>query len=89
MNKGELINEVAKVACSKKEAELVVKSVLDTIGKELKKKKEVALIGFGTFRAAKRKARIGKNPQTGEKLKIPAKWVPVFKAGKALKELVR
>jgi nucleoid DNA-binding protein len=89
MNKGQLIDEIAKVTCSKKEAGLAVNAILDAIGKSLKKKQEVALTGFGTFKVSKRKARMGKNPQTGESLKIPARNVPVFKAGKGLKGLVK
>ncbi|RKY36113.1 MAG: hypothetical protein DRP78_04460 [Candidatus Omnitrophota bacterium] len=88
MNKAELIAEVAKITTTKKQAAEAVEAVLDAIKKTLKKKKEVALIGFGTFKVVKRKARMGQNPQTGEKIKIAAKKVPVFKPGKALKELV-
>jgi len=89
MNKTELINEIAKVTCSKKEAALAVNAVLGTISKALKKKEEVAMVGFGTFKVVKRKARVGKNPNTGEKIKIPAKKVPVFRPGKTLKKLVK
>jgi len=88
LNKAELIAEVAKITTTKKQAAEAVEAVLDAIKKTLKKKKEVALIGFGTFKVVKRKARMGQNPQTGEKIKIAAKKVPVFKPGKALKELV-
>ena len=88
MNKAELIAEVAKITTTKKQAADAVEAVLDAIKKTLKKKKEVALIGFGTFKVVKRKARMGQNPQTGEKIKIAAKKVPVFKPGKTLKELV-
>ncbi|MCK4918012.1 MAG: HU family DNA-binding protein [Candidatus Omnitrophica bacterium] len=88
MNKAELIEELAKVLCTKKEAGIAVNGVLDAIKATLKKKKEVAIAGFGTFKVVKRKARLGKNPQTGEQIKIPAKKAPVFRPGKALKELV-
>ena len=84
MNKGNLIEEVAKVTCSKKEAVLAVDATLAAIKKTLKKGDAVTLVGFGTFRVSKRKARTGRNPQTGKAIKIAAKKVPVFKAGKGL-----
>jgi nucleoid DNA-binding protein len=89
MNKAQLIDEVAKVTCSKKEAEMALDATLAAIQKALKKGDAVTLVGFGTFGVSKRKARIGRNPQTGEALKIAAKKVPVFKAGKGLKDAVR
>ena len=89
MNKGDLINEVAKVVSTKKEAQAVVDCVLSSITKALKKKDTVTLIGFGTFKVDKRKARKGRNPQTGEVIKIKAKKVPKFMAGKALKDAVK
>jgi nucleoid DNA-binding protein len=89
MNKTQLINEVAKVTCSKKEAELAIGATLAAIRKALKKGDTVTLVGFGTFRVSKRKARKGRNPQTGAVIKIAAKKVPVFKAGKGLKEAVK
>jgi len=88
MNKGDLVNEVAKVVSTKKEAQAAVDCVLSSITKALKKKQKVTLIGFGTFKVDKRKARKGINPQTGEKIKIKAKRVPKFVPGKALKEAV-
>ena len=89
MNKSDLINEVAKVVSSKKEAREAVDCIFSTITKNLKKKKKVTLIGFGTFKVAKRKARKGTNPQTGEVIKIKAKKVPRFVPGKALREAVK
>ncbi|RLB14873.1 MAG: DNA-binding protein [Deltaproteobacteria bacterium] len=89
MNKADLINEVAKVVSTKKEAQAAVDCVFDTIKKALKKKDTVTLIGFGTFKVDKRKARKGGNPRTGEVIKIKAKKVPKFVPGKALKELVK
>jgi len=86
MNKGDLINEVAKLVGTKKEAQAAVECVFDSITKALKKKGQVALAGFGTFKVAKRKARTGRNPKTGEEIKIAAKSVPKFTAGKALKD---
>jgi nucleoid DNA-binding protein len=88
MNKGDLVNEVAKITGTKKEAQAAVDCVFDTITKVLKKKGEVGLVGFGTFKVAKRKARTGRNPKTGEAIKIKAKNVPKFTAGKALKDAV-
>ena len=89
MNKADLIEEVAKVTCSKKEAVLAVDATLAAIKKALKKGDTVTLVGFGTFRVSKRKARTGRNPQTGKVIKIAAKKVPVFKAGKGLKGAVK
>jgi len=74
---------------SKKKAEEAVTCVLDTITKTLKKGQSVTLVGFGTFSVGRRKARIGRNPQTGKEIKIPAKKVPKFSPGKALKNAVK
>jgi DNA-binding protein HU-beta len=63
--------------------------MIETITKALKKKDVVTLVGFGTFAVRKRKARNGRNPQTGEKIKIKARTVPIFRPGKALKEAVK
>ena len=89
MNKRELIEAVAKVTNTKKNASAALDCVLETITKALKKKQEVMLVGFGTFATSKRKARTGRNPQTGEKIKIKAKRVPVFRPGKALKDAIK
>ena len=89
MNKADLIEEVAKVTCSKKEAVLALDAILAAIQKTLKKGNDVTLVGFGTFKISKRKARTGRNPQTGKAIKIAAKKVPVFKAGKGLKDAVK
>jgi DNA-binding protein HU-beta len=88
MNKGDLITELAKVTGTKKEAEAAVNSVFEIITKALKKNDAVTLVGFGTFKVDKRKARTGRNPQTGAEIKIKAKNVPKFVAGKALKDAV-
>ena len=88
MNKGDLVNEVAKVVCTKKEAKAAVDCVFSSITKALKKKQKVTLIGFGTFKVDKRKARKGVNPQTGEKIKIKAKTVLKFRIAKAAKDAV-
>lgn len=89
MNKSELIDEIAKSTCTKKEAEEALDATLSAIKKALKKGDSVVLVGFGTFAISKRKARTGRNPQTGAPIKIAAKKVPVFKAGKALKDAVK
>ncbi|MFC1839279.1 HU family DNA-binding protein [Thermodesulfobacteriota bacterium] len=89
MNKGDLVNQVAKVVNTKKEAQAAVDCVFNSIKKALKKKDTVTLVGFGTFKVDKRKARKGRNPQTGEVIKIKAKKVPKFTAGKALKDAVK
>ncbi len=89
MNKTELVDAIAKESgLSKAASEKAVKAFVDVVSKELKKKGKVQLVGFGTFETSKRAARTGKNPQTGEAIKIPAAVVPKFKAGKALKDLV-
>lgn len=86
MNRSELNESVAKsMDCSKAQADRAVASVLESIQKGLKKAGEVSIVGFGTFRVKKRAARIGRNPRTGESIKIkPSKSVG-FKAGKPLK----
>ena len=88
MNKGDLVGAVTKVVGSKKLAEGSVKCILDSIAASLKKGDKVTLVGFGTFSVAKRAARMGRNPQTGKALKIKAKKVPKFVAGKKLKDTV-
>jgi len=89
MNKGDLINEVAKVVSTKKEAQEAVDCVLSSITKALKKGDTVTLIGFGTFKVTQRNARKGRNPQTGEEIDIKASKAPKFTPGKALKEAVK
>ena len=89
MNKGDLINEVSKVVKTKKDAQAAVDCVLSSITKALGKGDPVSLIGFGTFKVADRKARKGRNPQTGEEINIAARKVPKFVAGKALKKAVK
>jgi DNA-binding protein HU-beta len=89
MNKGDLVGQVAKVVGTKKGAQAAVDCVFTSITKALKKKDSVTLVGFGTFKVDKRKARKGRNPQTGEEIKIKAKRVPKFVAGKALKDAIK
>jgi DNA-binding protein HU-beta len=88
MNKAELIEEVAKNTCTKKEASDAVDSVFCTIKTALKKRDDVAIAGFGTFKVKQTKARMGVNPKTGEKIQISAKKKVAFKAAKDLKTLV-
>ena len=88
MNKGDLVNEVAKAVGTKKEAQAAVDCVFASITKALKKNDTVTLVGFGTFKVNKRKARKGRNPQTGEEINIKARKVPKFVAGTALKDAV-
>jgi DNA-binding protein HU-beta len=89
MNKEDLINEVTKTTCSKAEAGKALNAFLEAVKKALKKGEKVTLVGFGTFSVAKRSARVGRNPQTGKPIKIAAKKVPKFAAGKALKSAVK
>ena len=89
MNKAELIAAVAaQTGETKKSAEATINAFVDTVTKSLKKGDKVQLVGFGSFEVRKRAARKGRNPQTKEEIKIPASKAPVFKAGKALKDLV-
>ena len=90
MTKGDLVNALAeKAKCSKTCAATCLNTVLDEITKTLTKGKSITLTGFGTFKVAKRKARIGRNPQTGATIKIPARRVAKFTAGKKLKKAVK
>jgi len=89
MNKAELINAVAASAeVSKKDAEAVITATLNAITDALKEGEKVQLVGFGSFEVKKRAERLGRNPKTKESIQIPASKVPVFKAGKALKDTV-
>jgi DNA-binding protein HU-beta len=89
MNKAELVNAIAnETGLSKKDTEATINSFVNVVSNALENKENVQLIGFGTFETRERAARTGRNPQTGEELKIAASTVPAFKAGKALKEKV-
>ncbi len=89
MTKAELVEKVAKETdISKALAEKVLNSVTDQVSKCLKKNDKITLTGFGTYSVSKRKARTGRNPQTGAEIKIKATKVPKFKPGKALKDMV-
>ena len=89
MNKAELIAKIAEESnLTKKAAETALDAFVTSVEEALKNGEKVQLVGFGTFEVRERKARKGRNPQTRAEIKIPASIAPVFKAGKALKELV-
>lgn len=89
MTKDQLVEQVAKVCDSKKQAADATNAVFDAITQALSKGDKVPLTGFGTFSVSKRAARMGVNPRTGAKIKITATKVPKFKAGKSLKDAVK
>ena len=89
MNKADLINEVAKIVSTKKEAQKAVDRIFSTIKDSLKNREAVQIAGFGGFKVAIRLARKGRNPQTGEEIDIEARMVPKFVPGKALKDAVK
>ena len=89
MNMTELVAAIAKkTELSKKDAEKALKAFTDVVAEELKNGEKIQLVGFGTFEVAERPAREGRNPRTGETMKIAASKAPKFKAGKALKDMV-
>ena len=89
MNKAELVAAVAeKTALSKKDSEKAVNAAFEAITAALVGGDKVQLVGFGAFEVKERNARVGRNPKTKEEIQIPASRVPVFKAGKALKDVV-
>ncbi|MBC7692112.1 MAG: HU family DNA-binding protein [Methylotenera sp.] len=90
MNKAQLIEAVSSHAnVTKVDAENILNAALDTIKKSVKKGDDVTLIGFGTFTKTKRKARMGRNPQTGKEIKIPAMTVPKFRPGREFKDTLK
>ncbi len=90
MTKDEMIARIAKDAgISKRQANSALHSFMESVTTNLKKGKKVSFVGFGTFSVSRRKARIGRNPQTGAKINIPATKVPHFRAGKALREAIK
>ena len=90
MNKAELVEAISKVTSqTKADTERVLDAFVDVVSKNIKKKEGVKLVGFGTFAVSNRKERVGRNPQTGEEIQIPARRVPVFRPGKELKEAVK
>ncbi|MDD6160986.1 MAG: HU family DNA-binding protein [Oscillospiraceae bacterium] len=89
MNKAELISAVAeKTGLSKKDSEAAVSAAIDVITESLAQGEKVQLVGFGSFEVKTRAARVGRNPRTLAEIKIPASKLPVFKAGKALKDTI-
>lgn len=89
MNKGELVEKVVKTTgLVKADVAKTLNAILDTVSKTLKKGDNVTITGFGTFSVTKAKARKGRNPRTGETIKIKARKTPKFKAGKGLKDIV-
>lgn len=89
MNKSELVDAVAKTSgLSKTDSKKAIETLMEEVTKALKKGEAIQLIGFGTFKVSQRKARQGRNPRTGETIKIPASIVPTFSAGAALKDAV-
>ena len=89
MNKTEHIAAIAeKAEISKKDSEKALKAFIDVVAEQLKNDDKVQLVGFGTFEVSKRAAREGRNPQTGQTMKIDACKAPKFKAGKALKDAI-
>ena len=89
MNKGDLVKEVAKVLNTKKEAQAALDCIFSSITTALKKKDTVILVGFGTFKVGQRKARKGRNPQTGEEILISARKVLTFKTSQILKKALK
>lgn len=90
MNKTELVAAMAdKAGISKKDADAALKAFQDVVAEELKKGEKIQLVGFGTFEVSERAAREGRNPQTGATMKIEASKSPKFKAGKALKDMIK
>ena len=89
MTKADLVSAVAETGMTKKQAAQAVDAVIDAIKKAMAKGDKVSLVGFGSFSVKKRKARTGRNPQTGKAIKIKAKNMPVFSAGKGLKDAVK
>lgn len=90
MNKAQLIEKIAtECEMTKAQTERMLDTTIDTIRRAVKKGDEVKLVGFGTFTKAKRKARTGRNPQTGKAIKIPAAWYPKFRPGSEFKSLLR
>ncbi len=90
MNKAELVEAMSKITQqTKADTERTLDAFIETVTKNVKRKDGVKLVGFGTFTSSNRKARVGRNPQTGEEIHIPARRVPVFRPGKELKDATR
>lgn len=89
MTKADLIEEVAKVVeFTRKESEVIVEAIFDSVVKALRQDDKIEIRGFGSFRTRQRQSRIGRNPKTGARVEVPAKRIPYFKPSKELKDLV-
>jgi integration host factor subunit beta len=89
MTKADLVEEVIRVSgLSKKQAEIIVNTVFDSVVEALQQDDKIELRGFGSFRVRRRRSRQGRNPKTGDRVAVPAKRIPYFKPGKELKDLV-
>ena len=89
MTKADLIEEISHAAeLSRKDSELIVETVFESIVRSLKSSDKIEIRGFGSFRTRERKSRIGRNPKTGERVEVPAKKIPYFKPSKELKDVV-
>ncbi|HAX43201.1 MAG TPA: HU family DNA-binding protein [Bryobacteraceae bacterium] len=89
MTKADLIEEVARVVeFSRKDSEVIVEAIFDSVVRALKEDDKIEIRGFGSFRTRQRQARVGRNPKTGARVEVPAKRIPYFKPSKELKDLV-
>ena|SRR5438270_8201775 len=89
MTKADLIEEVSKIVeLTRKDSEVVVETIFDSIVRSLRTGDKIEIRGFGSFRTRERKSRVGRNPKTGEKVEVPAKKIPFFKPSKELKDVV-
>ncbi len=90
MTKAHLVEEVARVAeCSRREAVPIVETVLESVAKELREGRRVEIRRFGSFGTRRRRARIGRNPRSGQTVQVPSKKIPFFKPGKELLEIIQ
>ncbi|MCC6861036.1 MAG: integration host factor subunit beta [Bryobacterales bacterium] len=89
MTKADLIEEVSRVVeMTRKESEVIVEAIFDSVVRALRGKEKIEIRGFGSFRTRQRQARIGRNPKSGARVEVPAKRIPYFKPSKELKDLV-
>ena len=89
MTKADLIDEVSRVAeLTRKDSEIIVESVFDSVVRSLRAGDKIEIRGFGSFRTRQRRARVGRNPKTGDRVEVPPKKIPFFKPSKELKDLV-
>jgi len=89
MTKADLIEEVSRVAeLTRKDSEIIVENIFDSVVRSLRAGDKIEIRGFGSFRTRQRKARVGRNPKTGDRVEVPPKKIPYFKPSKELKDLV-